>query len=246
VKSIKAYRGFRVSRRAGLFFFDSSFRPVPLEQHFLGVKGKAGSPAAKRALDKTAYHIVSELVREGHQVMVFVHSRKDTVKSAESLKEFATMEGELDMFGCQEDPQFEFYRRDVGKSKNREMKQLYDSGFGIHHAGMLRADRNLMERLFDAKVIKVLCCTATLAWGVNLPAHGVVIKGTQLYDSGQGKFVDLSVLDVLQIFGRAGRPGMETSGVGYICTSEDKLQHYLEAITAQVRAYPSYVYTDAD
>lgn len=80
----------------------------------------------------------------------------------------------------------------------------------------------------------MLCCTATLAWGVNLPAHGVIIKGTQLYDPSQGKFVDLSVLDVLQIFGRAGRPGMETSGVGYICTSEDKLQHYLEAVTAQV------------
>jgi antiviral helicase SLH1 len=82
--------------------------------------------------------------------------------------------------------------------------------------------------------MKVLACTATLAWGVNLPAHGVIIKGTQLYDPNQGKFIDLSVLDVLQIFGRAGRPGMESSGVGFICTSEDKLQHYLEAVTAQV------------
>ncbi|KAG9057370.1 hypothetical protein FS842_007071 [Serendipita sp. 407] len=223
----------RVSRREGLFYFDSSFRPVPLEQHFVGVKGKAGSPAAKRALDKTAYHFVSELAREGHQVMVFVHSRKDTVKSAESLKEFATLEADLDIFDCRHDPQFEFHRREIGKSKNKEMKQLFDYGFGIHHAGMLRSDRNMMERLFEAKVIKVLCCTATLAWGVNLPAHGVIIKGTQLYDPSQGKFVDLSVLDVLQIFGRAGRPGMETSGVGFICTSDDKLPHYLEAVTAQ-------------
>ncbi len=62
----------------------------------------------------------------------------------------------------------------------------------------------------------------------------VLIKGTQVYDSSQGKFVDLSVLDVLQIFGRAGRPGMETSGEGYICTPEDTLTHYLDAITAQV------------
>jgi antiviral helicase SLH1 len=145
----------RVSRQNGLFYFDSSFRPVPLEQHFIGIKGKSGSPSAKRALDKTAYHYVSELVREGHQVMVFVHSRKDTVKSAESLKELATLEGELEIFSCQEDPQFEFYRRDIGQSRNKEMKQLFDYGFGIHHAGMLRSDRNLMERLFEAKVIKV-------------------------------------------------------------------------------------------
>lgn len=61
----------------------------------------------------------------------------------------------------------------------------------------------------------------------------VIIKGTQIYDAGKGSFVDLSVLDVLQIFGRAGRPGMEDSGVGYICTTDDKLDHYLDAVTAQ-------------
>lgn len=47
--------------------------------------------------------------------------------------------------------------------------------------------------------------------------------------------MDLSVLDVLQVFGRAGRPGLETSGEGYICTTEDKLTHYLDAVTSQVR-----------
>lgn len=47
--------------------------------------------------------------------------------------------------------------------------------------------------------MKVLVCTATLAWGVNLPAHAVVIKGTQVYDSTRGSFVDLSILDVLQV-----------------------------------------------
>jgi|SRR5712671_1503511 len=62
----------------------------------------------------------------------------------------------------------------------------------------------------------------------------VIIKGTQVYDNSKGSFVDLSVLDVLQVFGRAGRPGLETSGQGFICTSEDKLQHYLDAVTSQV------------
>lgn len=41
------------------------------------------------------------------------------------------------------------------------------------------------------------------------------------------------MLDVLQIFGRAGRPQFETHGVGYIITSHDKLAHYTSAITAQ-------------
>lgn len=63
----------------------------------------------------------------------------------------------------------------------------------------------------------------------------VIIKGTQVYDNSKGSFVDLSVLDVLQVFGRAGRPGLATSGQGFICTTADKLQHYLDAVTSQVR-----------
>ncbi|KAI9000894.1 Sec63-domain-containing protein [Trametes punicea] len=230
-----------VNRHTGLFYFDSSFRPVPLEQHFIGVRGKPNSPQHKKNLDRVTFEKVSALVQEGHQVMVFVHARKETVKAAEAIKEAAQADGTLDEFSCADHPQFEFFRRDISQSRNKEMRQLFEHGFGIHHAGMLRTDRNMMERMFEARAIKVLCCTATLAWGVNLPAHAVIIKGTQVYDSSKGSFTDLSVLDVLQVFGRAGRPGLESSGVGFICTSEDKLTHYLDAVTSQVPIESKFV-----
>ncbi|KAH6915313.1 activating signal cointegrator 1 complex subunit 3, partial [Coprinopsis sp. MPI-PUGE-AT-0042] len=223
-----------VNLQKGLFYFDSSFRPVPLEQHFIGVKGKPGSALSKKNLDYVTFKKVLALVEQGHQVMVFVHARKETVKAAMTLREMAITEGSPEFFMCDEHPNWVQFRNEVGQSRNKEMKFLFDNGFGIHHAGMLRSDRNVMERLFESKAIKVLCCTATLAWGVNLPAHAVVIKGTQVYDSSRGAFTDLSVLDVLQIFGRAGRPGLETSGEGYICTTDDKLAHYLEAVTSAV------------
>ena len=177
-----------MSKYKGLFYFDSSFRPIPLEQHFLGIKGKPGSTLSRQNLDHVTYEKVSGLVAQGHQVMVFVHARKETVKAALDLKEVSSSKGNADDFRCQDHPQWELFRREISKSKNKEMKLLFDHGFGIHHAGMLRSDRNLMERLFEEKVIKVsfnirfpwevhplsyqvLCCTATLAWGVNLPAH---------------------------------------------------------------------------
>jgi antiviral helicase SLH1 len=128
---------------------------VPLEQHFIGVKGKPGSPAARRNLDRVSYEKVMEIVRRGHQVMVFVHARKETVKTALALKEAATNDGSLEDLSCEEHPQWQLFRRQIGESRNREMKQLFDNGFGIHHAGMLRTDRNLMERMFDARAIKV-------------------------------------------------------------------------------------------
>ncbi|KAJ2901105.1 activating signal cointegrator 1 complex subunit 3 [Coemansia aciculifera] len=218
----------------GLFYFDAGYRPVPLEQHFVGVHGKAGTPAANRLLNRVCYDRVQRLVAEGNQVMVFVHARKDTVKTAQALREYAMTDGTLDQFKPPEDTATDLRLNGrVAKSQNREMKELLGDGFSIHHAGMLRSDRNLVEELFSKGQVRVLCCTSTLAWGVNLPAYAVVIKGTQVYDSQKGAFVDLSILDVLQIFGRAGRPQYETHGVGYILTTHDRLAHYVSAITMQ-------------
>jgi antiviral helicase SLH1 len=92
---------------------------------------------------------------QGHQVMVFVHSRKETVKTAMALREAAVQDGTIESFSCEDHPQFHLFRQKIGESRNKEMKLLFDSGFGIHHAGMLRSDRNLMEKLFSEKVIKV-------------------------------------------------------------------------------------------
>jgi len=145
-----------------LFFFDSSFRPVPLEQRFIAVKGKPGSPQSKMNLDLVTFEKVSELVREGHQVMVFVHARKETVKAALALREAASKDGVLHEFSCEEHPNLGHFRREIGTSRNKEMKQLFDDGFGIHHAGMLRADRTMMERMFNARAIKVFTTCSVL------------------------------------------------------------------------------------
>jgi antiviral helicase SLH1 len=98
-----------------------------------------------------------DLVQQGHQVMVFVHARKETVKSAQALREAALTDGSLDEFSSQDHPSFSLFRRDIGTSRNKEMKELFNDGFGIHHAGMLRSDRNMMERMFEARAIKVIC-----------------------------------------------------------------------------------------
>ncbi|KAI1381754.1 Sec63-domain-containing protein [Hypoxylon crocopeplum] len=223
----------KVNRYAGLFYFDSSFRPVPLEQHFIGVKGKAGSRQSRENLDTVAFEKVRDMLEQDHQVMVFVHSRRDTLLTAKMLYQKATEQNDVDLFDPMGHPYYEQAIRDMKTSKARELRDLLPKGLGIHHAGLTRSDRNLMEKMFAEGVMKVLCCTATLAWGVNLPAAAVVIKGTQVYSAQDGKFVDLGILDVLQIFGRAGRPQFEDTGIGMICTTVDKLPHYLTAVTEQ-------------
>ncbi|CAJ1061882.1 activating signal cointegrator 1 complex subunit 3 [Xyrichtys novacula] len=216
----------------GLFFFDSRFRPVPLGQTFVGIKTNSKIQQL-HDMEEVCYNKVLEQVKAGHQVMVFVHARNATVRTAMGLIEMAKNHGEICFFQAEQSAEYGQCEKQIQRSRNKQMKEMFPEGFGIHHAGMLRSDRSLMESLFSKGLLKVLVCTATLAWGVNLPAHAVIIKGTQIYDAKRGTLVDLGILDVMQIFGRAGRPQFDKYGEGTIITTHDKLSHYLTLLTQQ-------------
>ena len=128
----------------------------------------------------------------------------------------------------------EILRAEAEKTKNRELGDLLPYGFAIHHAGMSRIDRTLVEDLFAERHIQVLVSTATLAWGVNLPAHTVMIKGTQIYSPEKGRWVELNALDVMQMMGRAGRPQFDTKGEGILITNHSELQYYLSLMNMQL------------
>lgn len=110
----------KVNKYAGLFYFDSSFRPVPLEQHFIGVKGKAGSKQSKDNLDQVAFDKVKEMLERDHQVMVFVHSRRDTMLTARMLNQKAMEAMCADLFDPSYHPGYDQAARDIKQSKSKE------------------------------------------------------------------------------------------------------------------------------
>ncbi|CAI7794745.1 unnamed protein product [Closterium sp. NIES-54] len=73
---------------------------------------------------------------------------------------------------------------------------------------------------------QVLVCTSTLAWGVNLPAHLVVVKGTEYFDGKQKRYVEMPITDVLQMMGRAGRPQFDNEAKAVILVHEPKKSFY--------------------
>ena len=92
----------------------------------------------------------------------------------------------------------------------------------------------------------MLVSTSTLAWGVNLPAHTVIIKGTQIYSPEQGKWVDLTPQDILQMMGRAGRPRTDKTGEGIIITSMSDIKYYLSLINMQLPIESQFIANLAD
>ncbi|XP_072381205.1 activating signal cointegrator 1 complex subunit 3-like isoform X2 [Diabrotica undecimpunctata] len=215
----------KVNPRSGLFFFDNRFRSVPLTTSFIGCKKKNENDI----MDNVCYEKVVQFVREGHQAMVFVTSRNATASVAKKLIEIAQVKGTLPLF----EPEKSIRGLKSGY-KNGDLGFLVPQGFGIHHAGMVRSDRLEVERLFRDGELKVIICTTTLAWGVNLPAHAVIIRGTLHYDATKSTFVDMDMLDVQQIFGRAGRPQYDTSGHGIIITSMANMSKYMGLMLSQV------------
>jgi activating signal cointegrator complex subunit 3 len=225
----------------GLFFFGPEHRPVPLQQQFIGVGTKRmNRNLREEKMNSICFETVLDSLQRGYQVMVFVHSRKGTGDTARALADIAASEGVLEKYfvtAGKEGPNgdaYKLYSSKVKKSPNREVGFHFANGIGIHHAGMLRNDRKLVERMFNDGAIKVLCCTATLAWGINLPAHTVVIKGTDVYAPEKGGNVDLSILDVQQIFGRAGRPQFDTSGEATLITTLEAFPRYMNKLVRPV------------
>jgi superfamily II RNA helicase len=84
------------------------------------------------------------------------------------------------------------------------------AGVAAHHAGLLPRWRTLVERLFQAGLVKVVFATETLAAGINMPARSTVISG--LTKRAGREYRSLTPSEFTQMAGRAGRRGMDVTG----------------------------------
>ena len=91
---------------------------------------------------------------------------------------------------------------------------LIDRGVAYHHAGMLPTVKEVLERCFASRLLKLIVTTETFALGVNMPARSVVLDTLKKrQDSG---FELLRRREFLQMAGRAGRRGMDAEGFVYL------------------------------
>jgi ATP-dependent DNA helicase HFM1/MER3 len=103
------------------------------------------------------------------------------------------------------------------------------AGVAFHHAGLNASDRRKIETGFINGQIFVICCTSTLAVGINLPTHMVVIKSTVAYINK--RLQEYSDLDIMQMIGRAGRPQFGNTAVSVIMTRPETMIRYQKLVT---------------
>ena len=236
----------RVDPLKGLFHFDGSYRPCPLRQEFIGVTDKKAIKQLKTMNDVCYTKVIEQVGQNKQQLLIFVHSRKETAKTAKYIKDKALEMETIGQILRSDAASREILEEESSQVTDRDLKELMPYGFGIHHAGMSRSDRSSVEDLFADGSLQVLVCTATLAWGVNLPAHTVIIKGTQIYSPEKGSWVELSPQDVLQMLGRAGRPQYDTFGEGIIITTQTEMQYYLSLMNQQLPIESQFISKLAD
>lgn len=85
------------------------------------------------------------------------------------------------------------------------------SGVGFHHAGVLPIHKEVVERLFTSGLLKLLFTTETFALGINMPARTAIFDLLRKYDGVQMNY--MKARDYLQMAGRAGRQGLDASGL---------------------------------
>lgn len=208
--------------KEGLFNFRHSVRPVPLELYIDGFPEIRGFCPLMQSMNRPTFLAIKNHSPE-KPVIVFVASRRQTRLTAKDLINYCGMEDNPRRFLRMDEEDLQL---NLSRVKDDALKEAINFGIGLHHAGLVESDRQIAEELFLNNKIQILVATSTLAWGVNLPAHLVVVKGTQFYDAKTSGYKDMDLTDVLQMLGRAGRPQFDNSGVARIFTQDAKKDFY--------------------
>ncbi|KAJ3086769.1 Sec63, partial [Quaeritorhiza haematococci] len=192
-------------RSATVKVFGEEFRPVRLQKHVMavGVGTAKNAFMFERCLDYKLMEVIQKY-SDGKPTLVFCATRKGAMTAAEHLV--------------------------------TECQAACSGGtltYGHQHPFVKTRDKAEMLRGVAGRVKekKLAGTTSTLAVGVNLPAHLVVIKGTNTYNNG--RLMELSELDILQMLGRAGRPQFDDSGVAVIMTTTEHEKKYEAMVAGQ-------------
>ncbi|XP_071154128.1 superkiller complex protein 2-like [Mytilus edulis] len=185
-------------------------RTSKASQNF-GAKGQRGGHPNQ---DKNIWISLIDMLKKKDKLPVvsFIFSKKRIEETANNL-------GSLDLTDQKEKSEIHiFFHKSINRLKGTDqklpqitqMEDILKRGLGVHHSGILPILKEVVEMLFQKGLVKVLFATETFAMGLNMPARTVVFDTARKHD-GTG-FRDLLPGEYIQMAGRAGRRGLDTTG----------------------------------
>ncbi|KAK4201153.1 putative ATP-dependent DNA helicase [Triangularia verruculosa] len=201
--------------------FGEEFRPVKLQKFVYGYECNGNEFILDKLLDSKLPGLIARHSQQ-KPILVFCFTRKSCESTASLLVEYAASKPNEKMWP-------------VPKGRipviSRELQEIVKFGVAFHHAGLDSQDRGAVEQSFLKGELGVICCTSTLAVGINLPCHTVVLKGTMGYTDD--KLQEYSDLEVMQMLGRAGRPQFDDSATAIILTKAGNKARYEKMVSGQ-------------
>ncbi|KAF8711835.1 Antiviral helicase, partial [Rhizoctonia solani] len=184
--------------------------------------GSSG-PRSHQQQDKNLWvHLVGHLKKKNLlPVVIFTFSKKRCEENAGTLSS-------TDLSDAKERSEIHLvWEKALGRLKGTDkklpqiarMRDLLSRGIGVHHGGLLPLVKEVVEILFARGLVKVLFATETFAMGVNMPARSVVFSGIRKHDGKS--FRDLLPGEYTQMSGRAGRRGLDETGVVIIVSGDE-------------------------
>ncbi|KAL3317047.1 hypothetical protein Ciccas_004301 [Cichlidogyrus casuarinus] len=107
----------------------------------------------------------------------------------------------------------------------RSLVEMLQRGIGMHHARMLPLMKEIVEMLFSRGLVRILFATETFAMGVNMPARCVVFSSLRKHDGSTRRLLTSS--EYIQMAGRAGRRGIDSTGTVIILVNSPGSPQYI-------------------
>ena len=216
---------------------ESDYRPVKLEKG-VAYNGKAYFDDKEVPLNGTStipeLRIAQDTLGMGKQLLVFYATKKYAESGAERLAEITekTLSKE-EKEKLKQVSEAILHALSRPTAQCEKLAKLVERGVAFHHSGLVNEQRYAVEHAFKDNLIKVICSTTTLGLGVNLPAHTVIVRDTSRYSEEEGAN-KLGVNEVVQLFGRAGRPTYDKEGRALLIARSkyeiaDLFQRYINA-----------------
>ncbi|MFH1591646.1 MAG: helicase-related protein [archaeon] len=179
--------------------------------------GKEAKPikVEKKSADATI-NLALDTIAMGKQALVFVNTKRSAERVAEDLsKKTGIKEAALERLG-------EFVHTSLPRPTKQceRLARCIKGGVAFHHAGLVAEQREAIEDAFRDNTVRIICCTPTLAAGVDLPAFRTIIRDVRRY-TGRG-MTFIPVLEYLQMAGRSGRPSFDKKGEAIIVTNNEE------------------------